>query len=150
MTHSPTAPKHRLHHLVAWRKAMDLALKVRELALTIVDREHDPLAGDLLAAATRVATSIAIGHDSDDDGVFLEQLAHARGALARLEVQVLIAERVELVSPTASAPILARVSQLERIVHGLRRAIEKRRAGDDRETEQRPRQRRTVKARAGG
>jgi len=105
--------------LVAWRKAMELVNAIYDATDTFPKRETYSLADQLRRAAVSIPSNIAEGQAHYSHREFLHYLRHARGSLAELETQVLIAQcRNYLAAPQVS-DLLRRADELSRILSGL-------------------------------
>jgi len=78
-------------NLIAWQKAMDLVSRVYELTNRFPKREVYSLTDQIRRAAVSIPSNIAEGQAHFNNGEFLHFLRHARGSLAELETQLLIA-----------------------------------------------------------
>ena len=101
--------------LIAWRKAMDLVSAVYDATDAFPKREVCSLTDQIRRAAVSVPSNIAEGQAHYSNREFLHFLRHARGSLAELETQLLIAERRNYLSGTQAADLLKRANELSRI-----------------------------------
>jgi four helix bundle protein len=105
--------------LIAWQKSMDLVEEVYRLTDAFPRREIYSLVDQLRRAAVSVPSNIAEGQAHHSRREFCHFLQHARGSLAEIETQLLIAIRLKYLTGTAAAPVLKRVAELGRILNGL-------------------------------
>ena len=105
--------------LIAWQKAMDLVSAVYDATDAFPKREVYSLTDQIRRAAVSVPSNIAEGQAHYSNREFLHFLRHARGSLAELETQLLIAERRNYISATQAADLLKRANELSRILSGL-------------------------------
>ena len=110
--------------LVAWQKAMDLADTIHEMTAEFPQREMYRLADQMRRAAVSIPSNIAEGQARFSKRDFRYFLRDARGSLAELETQVLIAERRHYLTPQQSASLEERVVELGRILNGLMNSIQ--------------------------
>jgi len=80
--------------LIAWQKAMDLVQTFYEVTERFPKREVYSLTDQIRRAAVSVPSNIAEGQAHFHHREFLHFLQHARGSLAELETQLLIAQRL--------------------------------------------------------
>jgi four helix bundle protein len=80
--------------LVAWQKAMDLCVAIRQLARSFPKYELYGLASQLRRAAISIPSNIAKGANRNTTGEFVQSLGYARGSLAECETQLLVAHRL--------------------------------------------------------
>jgi four helix bundle protein len=109
--------------LIAWQKAMDLVGRIYELTDRFPRREVYSLTDQIRRAAVSVPSNIAEGQAHFKNGEFLHFLRHARGSLAELETQLMIAERQEYATTEDVQPILKNADELSRILSGLINSI---------------------------
>ena len=114
--------------LVAWQKGMDLVHRVYELTDRFPKREVYSLTDQIRRAAVSIPSNIAEGQAHFNNGEFLHFLRHARGSLAELETQFLIAERQKYAEPSEVQELLKSADELSRILSGLINSIKAQRA----------------------
>ena len=105
--------------LIAWQKAMDLVVEVYAVTENFPKREIYSLTDQLRRAAVSIPSNIAEGQAHFSMREFLHFLRHARGSLAEVETQVLIAQRLTYLSEIQVARLVERVDELGRILSGL-------------------------------
>jgi four helix bundle protein len=105
--------------LIAWQKAMDLVTAIYTLTDRFPKREVYSLTDQIRRAAVSVPSNIAEGQAHFNPREFLHFLRHARGSLAELETQILIARRLRYCNQNDEVPILQQVDELSRILSGL-------------------------------
>jgi four helix bundle protein len=107
--------------LVAWQKAMDLVVNVYGATERLPPHERFSLTDQIRRAAVSVPSNIAEGQAHFNKREFLHFLRHARGSLAELETQTLLAKRL---NPDAAAEkLLTQIDELGRILSGLIRSL---------------------------
>jgi len=105
--------------LAAWQKAMDL------VELVYLGTEHFPkhelygLASQMRRAAVSVPSNIAEGQARFSRRDFRHFLRTARGSLAELETQVLLARRLKYVDQTSAETMLSSIDEVSRSLSGL-------------------------------
>jgi len=111
--------------LVAWRKGMELVAMIYDVTEGFPAHEQFGLVSQLRRAAVSVPSNIAEGkaHYSNPD--FVRFLRHARGSLAEIETQVLIAQERQYVPATAASKLTQKLDELERILSGLINSLKK-------------------------
>jgi four helix bundle protein len=75
-------------------------------------------------AAVSVPSNITEGQAHFSKREFRHFLRHARGSLAELETQILIARRVNYLPDERTATLLKQIDELGRILSGLTRSLE--------------------------
>jgi four helix bundle protein len=109
--------------LVAWKKAMDLVVSIYAATETFPTREKFSLTDQLRRAAVSVPSNIAEGQAHFNKREFLHFLRHARGSLAEVETQLLLAQRLKYLSNPQVENLLKEVDELGRIMSGLIRSL---------------------------
>jgi len=110
--------------LIAWQKAMELVESIYKLTAQLPDAERFGLATQLRRAAVSIPSMLAEGHARASTRDFARFLSMARGSLAEVETQVLIAERLRFVSGDAVQQLLAQCDELGRVLRGLKKALD--------------------------
>jgi len=112
--------------LIAWQKAMDLVAAIYDATDTFPKREIFSLADQMRRAAVSIPSNIAEGQAHYSNREFLHFLRYARGSLAELETQVLIADRRRYLTESQTAVLLKRADELSRILSGLISSLKQR------------------------
>jgi four helix bundle protein len=113
--------------LEVWQKAMDLVLETYRLTKTFPSDERFGLIAQLRRASVSVPSNIAEGRGRFGLGGFLYHLSVATGSLVELETQLLISERLQYLNPSDAKTVLAKVSEVRRLLAGMVRALRARR-----------------------
>ena len=107
--------------LMVWKKAMRLVVAVYEATATMPKEEIYGLTSQLRRAAVSVPSNIAEGQSRLTRGEFRQFLGMARGSLAELETQVILAKELGFVID--SLPLLDQIGEVGRMLNGLLTAI---------------------------
>jgi four helix bundle protein len=104
--------------LIAWRKGMELVAMVYDASERLPSHEQFGLTSQLRCATVSVPSNIAEGkaHYCNRDFVILR---HARGSLAEIETQVLIAQQRQYLPAETTTQLSQRLDELGRILSGL-------------------------------
>lgn len=109
--------------LVAWQKAMTLAELVYAASADFPKQETYGLTIQMCRAAVSIASNIAEGQARNSRGELLQFLGHARGSLAELETQSILAARLEYLTENAEARLINLISEVGRLLNGLRKSL---------------------------
>jgi four helix bundle protein len=109
--------------LLVWQKAMLLAEAVYVATRELPKEEVYGLTAQMRRAAVSVVSNVAEGQARQTRGEFLQFLGHARGSLAELETQIILAARLSLASPTAERSLLYLIADVGRLLNGLRNSL---------------------------
>jgi len=121
-------PARRSHKdLVLWQKAMDLAALVYETSSGLPRSELFGLVSQLRRAGASIPSNIAEGSARRSTKEFLHFLHVARGSMAELETQVLLARRIGYLPESRAAELERSIDDVGRIlsavITGLRRRL---------------------------
>ena len=112
--------------LIAWKKAMDLVNAIYDATDAFPKRETYSLTDQVRRAAVSIPSNIAEGQAHYSNREFLHFLRHARGSLAELETQLLVAERRSYLAESRAAELLKQADELSRILSGLINSLKER------------------------
>ena len=114
--------------LIAWQKAMDLVAGIYEATDDFPKREVYSLTDQIRRAAVSIPSNIAEGQAHYNNGEFLHFLRHARGSLAELETQLLIAHRQRYATDAQIEVFSGQIAELGRILNGLINSLTEKRS----------------------
>src|SRR5262245_21143127 len=109
--------------LLAWQRAMDLALLVYRMTNTFPRSEQFGLTQQMRKAAVSVPSNIAEGSRHRLPG-YLSRVVIALGEHAELETQALIAERLGYVTGSDLRAFKSLSTQVGELTHGLSRSLQ--------------------------
>jgi four helix bundle protein len=116
------------HDLVVWQKAMELVTEIYKASQSFPKEELFGLTSQIRRAAVSIPSNIAEGRGKSSAGEFQQFLSHAKGSLAEVETQLLIAINLGylgyLEKPKVSH-IMQLIARVRRLLHGLLAAIKK-------------------------
>ena len=105
--------------LVAWQKGMELVAMIYDVTEGFPSHEPFGLVSQLRRAAVSVPSNIAEGNAHYSNPDFVRFLRHARGSLAEIETQVLIAQRRQYLPAPIATKLTQQLDELSRILGGL-------------------------------
>ena len=109
------------HNLEAWQKALALVKSIYTTTSTFPKSELYGLTSQMRRAAVSIPSNIAEGAARESTPEFLRFLYIARGSLAELETQILIANDLGYLEDPA--PILEELGQVSAPLSGLIRSL---------------------------
>jgi len=112
--------------LILWRKSLDLAVDVHGLTATFPKFELFGLISQLRRAAVSVPSNIAEGSARRSTREFIAFLHIARGSLAELETQLLLAQRVGYISEDRLHHVIAAADEVGRILNAVLSGLKRR------------------------
>jgi four helix bundle protein len=110
--------------LVAWQKAMDLVERMYSITARFPDTERFGLVSQLRRAVVSIPSVLAEGHARGSTREFSRYVSVARGSLAEVETQLVIAQRLGFVDPDESSALLAQCDEQGRVLRGLKKSLD--------------------------
>ena len=105
--------------LIAWQKSMGLVSAIYDATDGFPPHELYGLVSQLRRAAVSVPSNIAEGKAHYSNRDFVRFLRHARGSLAEIETQILIAQQRQYLSSATATKVSQQLDELGRILSGL-------------------------------
>ncbi len=109
--------------LVAWQKAIGLVTDIYRLTKDFPNEEVFGITSQLQRAAVSIPSNIAEGQGRSSKGEFQHFLGQARGSLAELETQIIIAQNLGYLMENDANYLLSLASEVGRIINGLISAL---------------------------
>ncbi len=109
--------------LVVWQKGMELVEGVYRVSRTFPKEEVYGLVSQVRRAAVSIPSNIAEGQSRLTAGEFVQFLGIARGSLAEVETQLLLAQRLAFLTPETTEPLLELTAEIGRLLNGLLRSL---------------------------
>jgi len=116
--------------LIVWRKALDLATLIYRITARFPRFELFALTSQLRRAAVSVPSNIAEGTARRTTREFVAYLHFARGSLAELETQVLLAVQVGYLNDVDAQQIQRAIDEVGRLINGVLRGLKTRAASE--------------------
>ncbi|MBL8209007.1 MAG: four helix bundle protein, partial [Blastocatellia bacterium] len=105
--------------LLVWQKAMELVVECYKFVSYLPKHETYGLISQTQRAAVSVPANIAEGHGRDHLGDYLRHISIANGSLMELETHILLIERLGYRPTHETEPLLARCSEVGKMLAGL-------------------------------
>lgn len=112
--------------LIAWQKGMELVTTIYDATEGFPSQEQFGLVSQLRRAAVSVPSNIAEGKAHYSNRDFTRFLRHARGSLAEIETQILIAQQRRYLPEATVTKLTKQLDELGRILSGLIRSLSQR------------------------
>ena len=109
--------------LMVWQKAIDLVTEIYKITRAFPKEEVFGLVSQMQRAAVSIPSNIAEGHERNSDKEFAQFLCIARGSLAELETQIIIAEKLSYITKEQRISILNNYYEIGRMINGLLKKI---------------------------
>jgi len=111
--------------LEVWRQGMDLAEACYRLTKTFPREEIYGMVSQIRRAAVSIPANIAEGYGRECRNEYIRFLRIAQGSLKELEIHLLLAARVELITTENAQPILTQCESTGKLLRALLRALQK-------------------------
>lgn len=105
--------------LIAWQKAIELADAVYRATSRFPAQEVYGLTSQIRRSAVSVPSNIAEGQAKLTSGEFMAFLSHARGSLAELETQLILAGRLGYMNGAIAGDLECKAAEVGRLMNGL-------------------------------
>jgi four helix bundle protein len=117
--------------LVAWQKAMDLAVDCYRSTKNFPQDERYGLTSQIRRASSSITANIAEGQGRETTGAFIQFVRIAQGLLKELETHLILSRRIGYLDNREEQQLLERCDELGRIVRGLIRGLQKKVSTDE-------------------
>lgn len=114
--------------LVVWQKSVDWVEAIYSATGRWPGDERYGLTGQVRRAAVSVPSNVAEGCARRSSAEFLRFLSIARGSLAEVETQLIIATRLRYLDQSEAQPLFAAADEISRMLAGLISKLEDRRS----------------------
>lgn len=114
---------HNLKEIKIWHKAIDLATEVYKALANFPQDEKYSLTGQTKRSAVSIASNIAEGAGRNSDKEFIHFLGIANGSSYELQTQLIIANRLELLSDGATAILIDQLDELQKMNYGFQKKL---------------------------
>jgi four helix bundle protein len=111
-------------NLKVWQRSHALVLLIYRLTSAFPPGERFGLVSQLRRAAASVPTNIAEGSKRRGSQDYSRFLNIAKGSLAETEYLLLLTRELGYITDTRSQPLLAEISEIPRMLCGLRTKVE--------------------------
>jgi four helix bundle protein len=119
--------------LEVWQRAIELAVDCYRITETFPRSERYGLTGQMRRAAVSVPSNVAEGHCRRTTRAYMNHVSISLGSAGELETDIVLAERLHLLSREDAVRLAAANDEVSRMLYGLFNALgSKIRAGEDR------------------
>lgn len=109
--------------LIVWRKAIELVSDIYKATQKFPKEETYGLTSQIRRCAVSVPSNIAEGQARNTTGEFLQFLGIARGSLAELDTQIIIANKLGFLSDEAVKYFREKIADINKLNNGLMKSI---------------------------
>jgi four helix bundle protein len=111
--------------LEVWKKAIDLCEVVYQCCANFPKSEWYALSDQMRRAAVSVPSNIAEGQARQYPSEFRQFLAVAKGSLAELDTQRIIAARLHFITEEQSANLETRITEIRKMLWALTESLKR-------------------------
>ncbi len=111
--------------LKVWQQGMEITREIYKLTAGFLKDELYGLTSQIRRCAVSIPSNIAEGHSRDSTRELARFVSIAKGSLAELETQLLIAKELEYGEANLIDSLLTLAAQEGRMLTGLRRSLTK-------------------------
>jgi four helix bundle protein len=116
---------HNLKEIKIWNMAMDLTVKVYEISGNFPVDERFGLISQVRRCAVSIASNIAEGAGRNTDGEFKQFIGIANGSSFELETQLIIANKLNMISNETLNPLLKQLDELQKMTFGFQQMLDR-------------------------
>jgi four helix bundle protein len=109
--------------LKVWQIGLEISFSIYEVSSNFPSNEVYGLSSQLRRAAVSIPSNVAEGHSRGQTKDFLRFLSMARGSVAEIETQLIIAERLGYVKRNRVERVRLLLDEESRMLAGLRRSL---------------------------
>jgi len=106
---------HNLKELKIWNKAIDLVVDTYKITIDFPVEEKYGLTSQIRRSAVSIPSNISEGAGRNSNGEFLHFLGIANGSSFELQTQLIIANRLALVTDEKVSPLLNAINEIQKM-----------------------------------
>ncbi|MCE7055356.1 four helix bundle protein [Algoriphagus sp. AGSA1] len=114
---------HNFKNLKIWQKSVDLAVRVYKITSDFPSSEKFGMTSQMRRAGVSIPSNIAEGTAKSSSKSFSNSLEISLGESYELETQMVIAERVSLISSELAKEIGSDISEVQRMIIGFKSTL---------------------------
>tara|TARA_R110002124_G_scaffold199100_1_gene365935 strand:- start:219 stop:572 length:354 start_codon:yes stop_codon:yes gene_type:complete len=114
---------HNFKNLKVWQKSVDLAVKIYQITSEFPVSEKFGMTSQMRRAGVSIPSNIAEGTAKSSSKSFSNSLEISLGESFELETQLIIAERVSLISNEIANDLEADISEIQRMIVGFKATL---------------------------
>ena len=114
---------HNFKELKIWKNAIDISVEVYELIKKFPETEKYNLSNQMRRSAVSVSSNIAEGAGRNTDKDFLKYLGIAQGSTYELQTQLILSNKLKLITDKDFEDINSSIEELEKMNWGLQKRL---------------------------
>lgn len=119
---------HTMHHnpkqLKVWQKSIDLAVEVYNSTANFPNEEKFSITSQIRRSAISIPSNISEGAGRNSPKKFAHFLGIANGSSYELETQIIISNRLNLISIEKTKNLLEKVNEIQKMSYKLKQVIQ--------------------------
>lgn len=115
---------HNFKELKVWKKAVDFAIKIYLVTKSFPNEEKFGLISQMRRAGVSIPSNIAEGCAKTSSKAFANSLEISLGESFELETQMIISERVGILTTTQAREMENDLAEVQRMIIGLKSSLE--------------------------
>jgi len=109
--------------LITWQKGIELVKEVYKATQSFPKEEIYGLTSQIRRSAVSIPSNIAEGHARNTTGEFIQFLGIAKGSLAELDTQIIIAAELGFISEQQKNLLREKITEINRLTNGLIKSL---------------------------
>ena len=105
--------------LLVWQKSVDLAVRCHQMTRRFPRDEQPALGYQTRKSSLSIPSNIAEGFARHSTASYIQHLWTAHASGAELQTQLLVGERIDVISETDAAALRADAEEVGRMLYGL-------------------------------
>lgn len=105
--------------LQIWQWSRKLAVKIYSITKSFPKEEIFGMTSQLRRAGVSIPSNIAEGHRRGTDKEFIQFLNIARGSLAEVETQIIIANDIKFIEDSITEEMVIEINEIGKMINGL-------------------------------
>lgn len=114
---------HNFKNLKVWQKSVDLAVKIYQVTSDFPVSEKFGITSQMRRASVSILSNIAEGTAKSSSKSIANSLEISLGESFELETQMIIAERVSLISSDITQELASDISEIQRMIVGFKSTL---------------------------
>ena len=110
---------HNYKQLKVWTKSIDLVVDIYKVTAGFPKEEKYGLISQMRRSAVSISSNIAEGAGRNSEKEFCHFLSNAHGSSYELETQVIVSEKLELITQALSNELCGKINEVQKMNYSL-------------------------------
>jgi len=111
--------------LLVWQKSIDLAVRCHRIARRLPRDEQPALGYQTRKSSLSIPSNIAEGFARHSTASYIQHLWTAHASGAELQTQLIVGQRIEIISEADASVLIADAEEIGRMLYGLVASLER-------------------------